>query len=140
MALKNTYSNTPAENSVRIVEKALVKAGAVGMQYQYDQGRISAVRFVLKMQDRKVGFALPVDWRSFQAVLQRENIGRWRDEDYCYRVAWCCIKDWVLAQLALLETQMVELPQIFLPFAVDKNDVTLYEQVKEGKFLLGPGN
>ncbi len=140
MALKNTYSQTPAENSIRLIEKGLVKAGAAGMQYQYDQGRISAMRFVLDMQGKKVGFALPVDWRSFQAVLKRENIGKWKDEDYCYRVAWACIKDWVLAQLALLETQMVELPQIFLPFAIGKDDITLYDQVKEGKFLLGPGN
>jgi hypothetical protein len=61
------------------------------------------------------------------------------DEDYCYRVAWRCIRDWVLAQLALYETQIVDLPQVFLPFATDAKGQTLYDQVINGRFLLGDG-
>jgi hypothetical protein len=45
-----------------------------------------------------------------------------------------------MAQLALYETQMVELPQVFLPFVTGKGGKTLYEQVSSGQFLLGSGN
>jgi hypothetical protein len=56
-----------------------------------------------------------------------------------YRVAWANIKDWVEAQMALYETEMVDMPQIFLPFAVDSKGETLYDRVGRGEFLLGKG-
>jgi hypothetical protein len=79
-----------------------------------------------------------VNWRLFQAVLKKDRIRRWDDEDYVYRVAWRNIRDWVLAQMALYETQIVELPQVFLPFAQGKNGKTVYEMVGNG-LLLGDG-
>ena len=44
-----------------------------------------------------------------------------------------------MAQLAFYETEIVEMPQVFLPFATDARGQTLYEKVIDGKFLLGSG-
>jgi len=44
-----------------------------------------------------------------------------------------------MAQLALYETEMIEMPQVFLPFATDAKGQTLYDKMLNGKFLLGPG-
>ena len=55
-------------------------------------------------------------------------------------MAWRNIRDWVLFQLALYETRIVELPQVFLPFAMSRGGKTLYEHVQQQKFLLGDGN
>lgn len=139
MALKNYTTKIPVGQSIKEIEQALVKNGAVGMLYEYEQGtgRIESLKFVLMLNGQKIGFALPVKWRKFQQVLQNQNVARSSDDDYCYRVAWRCVRDWVLAQLALYETELVELPQIFLPFAYGKGDRTVYEQVVEGKLLLG---
>jgi hypothetical protein len=43
-----------------------------------------------------------------------------------------------MTQLALYETKIVDMPQIFLPFATEEGQ-TLCEKMVEGKFLLGPG-
>ena len=40
-----------------------------------------------------------------------------------------------MAQLALYETESVEMPQVFLPCATDTQGQTLYEKRVEGKFL-----
>lgn len=140
-AIKNYTTKVPAAQSIKEIQDALVKYGAAGVLYEYEQGtgRIAALKFLLPIQGKKVGFALPVEWRKFQQVLKNQNVSRAGDDDYCYRVAWRCIRDWVLAQLALYETQIVELPQVFLPFAVGRDNKTLYDQVTEGKFLLGDG-
>jgi hypothetical protein len=45
-----------------------------------------------------------------------------------------------MAQLALYETEIVEMPQVFLPFATDAKGQTLYEKMLNGKLLLGPGS
>jgi hypothetical protein len=52
------------------------------------------------------------------------------------RVAWRIIKDWVDAQLAIIETEMVTLEQVFLPYMQVKDNKTLYEVMIEKRFLL----
>jgi hypothetical protein len=55
--------------------------------------------------------------------------------------AWRNIRDWVMAQLALYETEIVDLPQVFLPFATHGEGKTLYEHGQaHPQFLLGPGS
>ena len=47
------------------------------------------------------------------------------------RTAWRITKDWVEAQMAIVETKMVTLPQVFLPYAVTQNGQTVYEKILE---------
>ena len=54
-----------------------------------------------------------------------------------YRVVWRTIHDWVMAQLAFYDTAMVEMGQLFLPFAMVNEQETLYEKVVAVQFLLG---
>jgi len=144
MPIKNYTSETPASRSIQEIQDALVKHGATGLLFEYEKGtgRIAALKFRLPFKEADMGFALPVDWRKFKAVLfeQRVLSSRTRDaEDRAYRIAWRCIRDWVLAQMALYETQMVDLPQAFLPYAITKDGVsTLYDRVLTGN-LLGAG-
>ena len=44
-----------------------------------------------------------------------------------------------MAQRTLSETEIVDMPQVFLPFATDEKGQTLYEKVAQLKFLLGDG-
>jgi hypothetical protein len=140
--IKNYTTSVPANRSIEEIQNSLVKHGATGVLYQYEQGtgRIDSLKFQLRINDRNVAFALPVNWRRFQEVLKRQAVKQHRDEAYVYRVAWRNIRDWVLAQMALYETQIIELPQIFLPFAVGSDGKTLYEKVESSQFLLGDGS
>jgi hypothetical protein len=138
MPIKNYTTTVPADKSIAEIQVALVQHGAKGVMYSYDdEGRISAMRFVLDISGQPWNYALPVEWRKFQQVLKNDGVRRWDDDAYCYRVAWRNLRDWVLAQMALYETQIVEMPQVFLPFATDAQGKTLYEYVNDNpKFLL----
>ena len=138
MPIKNYTTKVPADRSINEIQTALVSRGAVGILYEYEKGtgRIAALKFRLPMKEQIVSFALPVNWRKFQRVLQLQNVSRSKDEDHVYRVAWRVIRDWVLAQLAIHETEMVDLPQLFLPYAMNGQGTTLYETINDGKFLL----
>lgn len=142
MPIKNYTTTVPASRSIEEIQNALVKNGAVGVMYQYEKGtgRIQALAFRLQFNERMVSFSLPVNWRNFQEVLKKQEVRRWDEEDYVYRVAWRNIRDWVLAQMALYETTIVELPQVFLPFATDSKGQTIYDKMLDNKFLLGDGN
>src|SRR6266478_9903258 len=139
MPIKNYTTVVPANRSIAEIQDALVKHDATGVLYKYEQGtgRIEALQFLLLVQDRDVTFSIPVHWQRFQRVLELQQVRRWNDEEYVYRVAWRNIRDWVMAQLALYETEIVDMPQVFLPFATDAKGQTLYEKMVEGKFCWG---
>jgi len=141
MPIKNYTSETPAARSIQEIQDSLVKHGATGVLFEYEQGtgRISGLKFKLSFKGNDLGFSLPVGWEKFKAVLVEQGVisSRTKDaDDKAYRIAWRCLRDWVLAQMALYETQMVELPQVFLPFAVQADGTsTLYERVLTGNLL-----
>jgi len=137
MAIKNYTTQVPANRSIAEIQASLVEHGAIGCMFSYDsESKISSLRFALPVGDSVINFSLPAEWRKFQEVLKQQGVKRWQDEDYCYRVAWRNLRDWTLAQMALYETQMVDMPQIFLPFASDKSGMTLYEKVISNPSLM----
>jgi len=141
MPIKNYTTTLSAMACVAKVQAALVEHGAIGVQMMFDADkRISALAFGLPNKDGKVlSFSLPCEWRKFQEVLHQQGVRRWQEDEYAYRVAWANIKDWVLAQMALYETQMVDMPQVFLPFAQGKGGKTIYELIQGSGMLLGDG-
>jgi hypothetical protein len=58
---------------------------------------------------------------------KRKWISDW--EQQAVRTAWCVVKDWVEAQMALVETQMLTSQQVFLPYALMSDGRTLSEHV-----------
>lgn len=136
--IKNWAITQPASYYIGRTQEALIQHGAVGIQTMYDdQKRISALNFGLKFKEGNVvSFQLPCEWAKFQQVLLEQEAPRAGQDEYCYRVAWANIMDWVEAQMALYETQMVTMPQVFLPFATDSTGVTLFEKVQKSQLLL----
>jgi len=138
MAIKNYTTKIPANRSIQEIQYSLVNHGSICFALGYEQGtgRIQSLQFILKIEENQIPFHLPVDWRAFQRILKQDRIKRWDDEDYCYWVAWRNLRDWVLAQMALYETQMVTLPQIFLPYAADSKGKTAFQYFAENPKLL----
>src|SRR5207253_3789685 len=102
-----------------------------------------AVAFEVKLPDgQAVSFRLPTDWRPVQQVLQGQKKNNSRivaSEQVSRDVAWRITKDWIEAQLAIIETRMVTMAQVFLPYAVTSTGESMYEYVgRNTSLLLGP--
>ena len=136
MALKNTYSTKHAGYYIEKIENALVAGGASGIGKFYEDGRIVGLQFTLPIQDKQINFKMPVGWKKVQQVLKNEGERRASEDDYAYRVSWAIMKDWVEAQMAIIASENVTMPQLFLPFAVASNGDTLFEAVMDSKLLL----
>src|SRR5712671_3911822 len=142
MPIKNYTTTVPANRSITKIQDDLVKHGVTRVLYKYEQGtgRIEALQFLLRIKNQDVAFSLPVHWRKFQRVLELQQVRRWDEEEYVYRVAWRNIRDGVMSQLALYETEIVDMGQVFLPFATEAKGQTLHEKMVEGRFFLGNGS
>jgi hypothetical protein len=143
MALKNYTTKVPANRSVQEIQDMLQKHGATGMLIEYEPGtgRISGIAFQMTLGEQKIAFKLPLQWREAQLVMQEQGNSRAHDDDYCYRVAWRILRDWVSVQMALVEINMAQMQQIFLPYAMKPDGTTFYEAImSDPKFLIGTGD
>jgi hypothetical protein len=105
--------------------------------HEQGTGRISGLAFQMVLGEQKISFKLPLNWRAAQKVMNNEGNPRALDDDYAYRVAWRILRDWVDVQMALVEIEMAQMQQIFLPYVITNTGKTLYENVLENpKFLL----
>jgi hypothetical protein len=129
MALKNYTTQVPASRSVQEIQEMLQKHGASGvlMEYEPGTGRIASLAFKINLNGQDWGFRLPLRWREAQRVMKEQRISKSRDDDYCYRVAWRILRDWVNIQMALVELDIVQMQEVFLPYVVQKNGRTLFE-------------
>jgi hypothetical protein len=58
--------------------------------------------------------------------------------DQAHRTGRANIRDWVTAEMALVDTRRSQLQQVFHPYMARKNRKTLSESIEEDRFL-GPG-
>jgi hypothetical protein len=144
MPLKNYTTKVPAKRSVDEITEMLQKHGASGVLTEFEKGtgKIEALSFKVELNGQSVVFRLPLRYKEAGQVLADQGIRRADyDEDYVYRVAWRILRDWVDVQMALVELQMAKMEEIFLPYAIQKNGQTLFENIaSDPGRLLGAGN
>jgi hypothetical protein len=136
MALLNFSTSISAEKTVGEIQSKLAKAGARQILHEYDEaGNVSALSFRIMTKFGEMAFRLPANIPAVEAVLRKQfRRGRYVQTDHATRVGWRILKDWVEAQLALIETGMVTVEQVFLPYAQNQSGQTIYEALVEKRF------
>lgn len=140
--LLNYTTKIDAARTIMEIQGILANHGARAILINYGtDGLIEAISFKVNTLYGELGFRLPIDPDAILKVLERQPLRTKVKLDHALgvRVAWRIVKDWIEAQMALLETDMVKLEQIFLPYLLIENDKTLYTKLVEGKFLLPEG-
>jgi len=141
MPLANYTTTVSAARTVAEIEEILAKHGAREVLKNYSEdGVIESVSFAVSTPYGNMGVRLPVNPGAVLRVLERQNVPRHlKTREQAVKIAWRIVKDWVRAQMAILETEMVKMEQIFLPYMITPNDKTLYEAMRDKKFYLEEG-
>lgn len=138
MAIKNYTSNVDVYQSLGEIQGALAGHGARKIMVDYDeQGQPDGVAFAIQTSDGVRGFCLPANVEGVRAVFARQKIKA--VDGQAERTAWRNLRDWVMAQMAIIEAGQVEVEQVFLPYLTDSRGQTLYEAYRSGQLSLGPG-
>jgi hypothetical protein len=123
----NYTTTVPVKRTVAEVQDMLGRAGAGTVATTYEDGKPSGVSFVLDTPAGRVGFVLPVRVDAVQHVLNGPGYAaRYQKREHAERVAWRIAKDWLEAQLALVEAGMAELAEVMLPYQVTGSGQTVY--------------
>lgn len=120
----------------------LAEHGARAVMTEYDDaGVVSAVSFRLDYKGQGVFFRLPSNVDPVYVILQNKaDRASHRTRDHAAAVAWRVIRQWIEAQLAIVQAEQVEMVEVFLPFAQNpQTGETVFEQLARNKFALLTG-
>ena len=134
MPILNYTTAIDYEKSIMEIRQNLVKHGATRIVSDYNGLIPSAISFSLEVNGNPVAFRLPANYRGVLAVLEADKKvpARYKSEEHALKVSWRIIKDWVEVQMALVEVNLAEMAEVFLPYALTGNGNTLYEEIKAG--------
>ncbi|WP_018306314.1 hypothetical protein [Desulfitobacterium hafniense] len=135
MALLNYTTTIGVHKTLGEIQQKLVDHGARKLMFDYDdKARIESISFMVMTPEGERGVRLPANIPAIYEVLkQQKRAGKIKtNPDYAQaeRVAWRIIKDWVEAQMAIIETQMVQFEEVFLPYMLNHRGQTFFEAYK----------
>lgn len=146
MTVLNYTTSIPASKTIAEVQVLLAKHGANRIAVDYTDGQPSGLTFALVTAHGPRLFTLPVDVDAMHRLLVSESkAGRLKgggskvareSREQAERVAWRVIKDWLAAQLALVQTEMAALDQVMLPYLHVDGQRTLYAAYNERENVL----
>lgn len=140
MAIKNYTTTINANKTIREIQELLSKHGATAIMTEYSNGNVTGLSFKIMTPRGEMGVRLPANTDRVLQVLrnQRKKNNKVKDTmEQATKTAWRIIKDWIDAQMAILETEMVEMEEIFLPYMINNDGQTLYQAFKNNQLMLG---
>ena len=144
MPILNYTAKIETEKTAGEIQKLLSRAGAKAIMSEYDDDQVlSSIAFQIMLQSQLLSFRLPARIDKIHSILQSIDNStiraKHRTREQASRVCWRIIKDWIEAQLALIQAEQATIAEVFLPYAQDSSGQTLYEKLENNGFagLLG---
>lgn len=139
MAIKNYTTTIDVYKSLGEIQGALASHGARKIMVDYDEaGQPVGVAFGIETPVGPRGFLLPANVEGVRAVLSRQKVKA--QDGQAERTAWRNVRDWIMAQMAIIEAGQVEMEEVFLPYLTDGMGRTLYQLYQGGQLALGDGS
>ena len=135
MAILNYTTTITAEKTASEIQIKLAKARAQAVLCEYGpDGVMSAMSFRIATQHGVVAFRLPASTDGVYKALMRDSKvpRRLKTRPQAANVAWRVLKDWIEAQLAIVEAGMADMAEVFLPYAQRNDGVTVYQAMTAG--------
>jgi hypothetical protein len=134
--LLNYTTTVEARRTIGQVHSILVEGGARQIMTEYSEvGSPIGVTFAIVTGEGLRAFNLPVKVESVRRVMARDpkTPRRFQTPEQAERVAWRIMKDWLEAQLAIVETEMVTFDEVMLPYMRSVDGRTMYAMYVDGQ-------
>lgn len=137
MAILNYTTTISAEKTASEIQRKLATAGAQAILCEYDDEAImSAMSFRIMTVHGMIFFRLPANTSGVYVALNNDPKvpKRLRTREQAAKVAWRILKDWIEAQLAIVDAEMAQITEVFLPYAQNDSGETLYQSLESNGF------
>lgn len=134
--IANRTTTVSCQNTVGEIQAMLAEVRASKMMLEYDgEGKPSGIAFQIEREGQSMAFRLPCNWQGVLRALNRERGGlpqRLLIPEHAKRVSWRIIKDWLRAQLSLIEAGASTIEEVMLPWAITTDGQTVAQRVLSG--------
>lgn len=135
MPLLNYTTSISADTSLSEIQKILVKHGCRKITVDYDdQSNPCNLTFCSIFNGGIAYYSLPCRFEAVHKVIQKNNASSSRPwmktKEQAIKVGWRILKDWVEAQMAIVETEMVDVSEVFMPYMITRGGDLLYDYIK----------
>lgn len=133
MSILNYTTSIDHTKTIAQIQQTLVQHGAHKIVTDYTGQLPTSVTFCLTLEGNMVAFQLPCNYGGVLKAMERDRKvpRRLCTDEQALRVSWRIIKDWVEAQMAIVEAKLADVAEVFLPYAVTKGGKTLYNEIRE---------
>jgi hypothetical protein len=134
MAILNYTTKISSDKTVGEIQSMLIRKGVSSVNIEVKDRRPYAVLFVLDIQSKNISFRLPCNVEGVLKAMQRDSkIPRAnKNFEQAERTAWRIIKDWVEAQMAIVEAGQAVMEEVFLPYVIlPSTNQTLFQVFTE---------
>ena len=136
MPIANYTTTVPADNSVMEIQRMLKSHNAKSIRVDYNGQEPVGLAFLIPTRQGDLPFQLPANIDAIKKVLERQHVKTVIDRPRAVRVAWRILRDWVRAQMAIIETEMVSLEEVFLPYMLVKDGQSLFHVMERKGYML----
>ncbi len=136
MPILNYTTKIDSYKTISEIQQELAKAGAFKITIDNDDKRNPVgLTFCIVYKNQPIAFALPCNFQGVKkSMTKNPKVPRAQcTDEQALRVGWRILKDWIEAQLAIVESELAELAEVFLPYAVMKSGETIYQYTTNQK-------
>lgn len=133
MPILNYRTRVAPERTVGEIQKMLVAHDADAVVTRYENRIPVGISFRLPTPYGVRDFTLTVDADGVYRVLDRDPklTASQRTHERAEWIAWRVLKDWLEAQLALIEAGMATIDKVMLPYMHISGELTVYDAYRE---------
>jgi hypothetical protein len=140
MPILNYTTSISTEKTAAEIQRRLADAKAQAVMCEYDAaGVMCAMSFRIQLPSGPISFRLPANTEGVYRSLRdnRRVPSKYKTREQAARVVWRILKDWVEAQVAIVEADMAAMDEVFFPYAQSEiTGETLYSRVKASGYKL----
>lgn len=146
--IKNYRSRGELPTIFETIRRSLATHGAKRVVFEHDEeGQANAISFTMNVQGHRFTYHMPNYLEGVTELVEQayREMGRpiagERLAEQSYITSWANLRDWVLAQMALVDSSNRRVPveQIFFPYLLDEESgKTAYDEFIERLALPEP--
>lgn len=132
MGILNYSTKIAARKSANECQDALAKHGATRVAVMYDGGTPTAIAFAIFTEFGVRQFELAANSPGVDKAMRSDPTipKHYHSAEQADRVAWRILKDWITAQLAIIEAGITTLDEVMLPYMLTNSGRTLSQEYR----------
>lgn len=129
--IANKTTKISAEKSVGEIQKMLAESNASSILIEYEQGLPDSISFQLSHGRGVIAFRMPCNWRGTLSAMNRDKSIplRLQTSEHARRVCWRVIRDWLRAQLTLVESGVSTVHEVMMPWMITEDGTTVSSRI-----------